>query len=94
MAIEATARSSDCQFCRVRLQKSADLMYLLQLMGACSCRSCSSLYAATPPIDCASQEKTKMAPMTSPREWEQSPWRGPPAAAHRGEFRWAYLPTF
>jgi hypothetical protein len=53
-AMEATASSSDCQFCRVRFQKSAEVGQAAQVVRAASCRARCN--AATPVIDWAEQE--------------------------------------
>src|SRR5215207_1088389 len=92
--IEATARNSDCQFCIVRFQKSAEVTYPTQDTGSDRSDSCSALYAARPATDCASQEPRKSSPIVSPREWEKTVRRQPVALAQGGESLSACRPTF
>src|SRR5689334_6466439 len=94
MTMDATASNSDCQFCRVRFQKSGSPRYCAQLTGSCRLLSCSSLKAAVPAMDWASQDSRKITPMTRPRELEYRVRRHPRARAHLGESAVAYSPTF
>src|SRR6478609_3781683 len=89
-----TARNSDCQFCRVRFQKSDDTTYEAQLTGSCSWLSCCSLNALRPAMDWASQLNAKITPITIPRDREYRASRNPLLRAHCGEFSSACSPTF
>ena len=66
--MEATASSSDCQFCSVRSQKSGSARYSAQDTGSCRAASCRSSNAATPATDWASHDATMMPPITGPSE--------------------------
>src|SRR5919112_3874739 len=93
-AIEPTARNSDCQFCRVRDQKSASRMYSLHRIG--SWRRCSriSLYDAHPPTDWTTQEARKIEAITSDSDQENTVVRTPPILAQVGESASACRPSF
>src|SRR5690349_14145852 len=92
--MEPTARNSDCQFCRVRVQKSAFITYDAQEIGSWRLRSRSSSYASQPAMDWIVHESTKISPMTSIKDLEKIHSRSPPAFAQAGEPCSAYLPTF
>ena len=69
MAIEPTARNSDCQFCKVFSQKSVRVRYSPHETGFCWWSSRPALYSVTPVIDCANQVATQIAPITSSSEF-------------------------
>src|SRR6478752_7569096 len=89
-----TARNSDCQFCRVRFQKSAEAAYPAQLTGSCRSASRCSLNALRPAMDCASQLKAKITPITMPNDREYRASRNPRVRAQPGESSPACSPTF
>src|SRR5919107_5675140 len=92
--MDATASSSDCQFCSVRFQKSGSMRYCAHVTGSCKLDSCSSSNAATPAIDWASQDPRKIKPITRPSEFEYRVRRNPSTFAHPGESSSANRPTF
>src|SRR5215218_8166953 len=93
-AIEPTARNSDCQFCRVRDQKSASRRYWLHRNGSCIRCSRVSLYVAQPPTDCTNQETRKIAAISNDRDHENTVIRTPPTLAQAGDSWSAYRPSF
>src|SRR3954454_5340512 len=93
-AIDPTARNSDCQFCRVRDQKSGSVRYLVHASACWRCFSRVSLLAAHPPMDCTTQHARKISPITTVSDHEYTFVRTPPTRAHAGECSSAYRPTF
>lgn len=91
--MDATARNSDCQFCRVLPQNSGDSTYSPQVPGSCRLASCSCANALKPATDWANHDNRKIAPITMAREFEYSRVRQPPARAHDGESGVACSPT-
>src|SRR3954447_22178764 len=93
-AIDPTARNSDCQFCRVRDQKSGSVRYFVHDSGSWTCCSRVSLLAAHPPMDCTNQHTRNISPTTRVSDHEYTFVRTPPARAHAGDSSSAYRPTF